>query len=177
MSLMIDLICSAGCLMFFGLLMCVPTLETLEIVDPMVLPKKELVQGFDYRYPTLNQKGYVFMALSPVVNAFLEKEAKPDREVLEIGTGFSNVPLRALEKNVGHFTANDMSQDHLEILTTRIKEFFGVKSQEKFEHLTLWRGKAPEDCPLCRRGVPVNEEFVRRRNHRRSPSMQERRGS
>jgi orotate phosphoribosyltransferase len=35
----------------------------------------------------------------------------------------------------------------------------------------------PEDCPLCRRGVPLNEEFVRRRNQRRSPSMQERRGS
>jgi orotate phosphoribosyltransferase len=36
---------------------------------------------------------------------------------------------------------------------------------------------SPEDCPLCRRGVPLNEEFVRRRNHRRAPSMQERRGS
>jgi hypothetical protein len=47
------------------------------------------------------------MALSPVANAFLEKEAKPGSEVLEIGTGFNNVPLRALEKNVGHFTAND----------------------------------------------------------------------
>jgi orotate phosphoribosyltransferase len=35
----------------------------------------------------------------------------------------------------------------------------------------------PEDCPLCRRGVPLNEEFVRRRNQRRSPSVQERRGS
>src|SRR5437773_2034555 len=34
-----------------------------------------------------------------------------------------------------------------------------------------------EECPLCRRGVPLNEEFVRRRNHRRAPSMQERRGS
>jgi len=33
-----------------------------------------------------------------------------------------------------------------------------------------------EDCPLCRRGVPLNEEFVRRRNHRRSPSLQDRRG-
>ena len=27
---------------------------------------------------------------------------------------------------------------------------------------------APEDCPLCRRNVPLNEEFVRRRNHRRN---------
>ena len=36
---------------------------------------------------------------------------------------------------------------------------------------------SPDDCPLCRRGVPLNEEFVRRRNHRRPSSMQERRGS
>jgi orotate phosphoribosyltransferase len=35
----------------------------------------------------------------------------------------------------------------------------------------------PEDCPLCRRGVPLNEEFVRRRSQRRPPSLQERRGS
>lgn len=32
---------------------------------------------------------------------------------------------------------------------------------------------APEDCPLCRRGVPLNEEFVRRRHHRRPTSVQE----
>jgi len=36
---------------------------------------------------------------------------------------------------------------------------------------------SPEDCPLCRRGVPLNEEFVRRRNQRRPPSVQEKRGS
>ncbi len=35
----------------------------------------------------------------------------------------------------------------------------------------------PEDCPLCRRGVPLNEEFVRRRSQRRPASLQERRGS
>jgi orotate phosphoribosyltransferase len=35
----------------------------------------------------------------------------------------------------------------------------------------------PEDCPLCRRGVPLNEEFVRRRTQRRTPSVQEKRGS
>ena len=26
----------------------------------------------------------------------------------------------------------------------------------------------PEECPLCRRGAPLNEEFVRRRNHRKN---------
>jgi orotate phosphoribosyltransferase len=32
---------------------------------------------------------------------------------------------------------------------------------------------APEDCPVCRQGVPLNEEFVRRRSHRRPSSVQE----
>jgi len=36
---------------------------------------------------------------------------------------------------------------------------------------------SPDDCPLCRRGVPLNEEFIRRRNQRKTPSIQERRGS
>ena len=35
----------------------------------------------------------------------------------------------------------------------------------------------PEDCPLCRRGVPLNEEFVRRRSQRRPAPAQERRTS
>jgi len=30
-----------------------------------------------------------------------------------------------------------------------------------------------EECPLCRRGVPLNEEFVHRRHHRRPSSVQE----
>ena len=34
-----------------------------------------------------------------------------------------------------------------------------------------------DDCPLCRRGVPLNEEFVRRRSQRRPASVQERRPS
>ncbi len=35
----------------------------------------------------------------------------------------------------------------------------------------------PQDCPLCRKGVPLNEEFVRRRHHRRPSSVQEPKGS
>ena len=35
----------------------------------------------------------------------------------------------------------------------------------------------PEDCPHCRKGVPLNEEFVRRRSHRRPSSVQESRPS
>lgn len=32
---------------------------------------------------------------------------------------------------------------------------------------------APSDCPLCKKGVPLNEEFVRRRHHRRASSVRE----
>jgi orotate phosphoribosyltransferase len=32
---------------------------------------------------------------------------------------------------------------------------------------------SPADCPLCRRGVPLNEEFARRSGQRRSSSVQE----
>jgi orotate phosphoribosyltransferase len=32
---------------------------------------------------------------------------------------------------------------------------------------------SPEDCPLCRKDIPLNEEFVRRRYHRRPSSVQE----
>jgi orotate phosphoribosyltransferase len=32
---------------------------------------------------------------------------------------------------------------------------------------------SPAECPLCRRNVPLNEEFVHRRAHRRPSSVQE----
>src|SRR5215510_335875 len=31
----------------------------------------------------------------------------------------------------------------------------------------------PDKCPFCKRGVPLNEEFVRRRHHRKPSSVQE----
>src|SRR3989441_7682152 len=31
----------------------------------------------------------------------------------------------------------------------------------------------PQECPLCRKGVPLNEEFVKRRHHRRPSTAQE----
>jgi orotate phosphoribosyltransferase len=34
----------------------------------------------------------------------------------------------------------------------------------------------PEACPLCKKGMPLNEEFVKRREHRRPSSTQEKGG-
>ena len=31
----------------------------------------------------------------------------------------------------------------------------------------------PEACPLCKKGMPLNEEFVKRREHRKPSSTQE----
>ncbi|MBI4562553.1 MAG: hypothetical protein HY724_10970, partial [Candidatus Rokubacteria bacterium] len=31
----------------------------------------------------------------------------------------------------------------------------------------------PEACPLCKKGIPLNEEFVRRRKRQRPPSVKE----
>jgi orotate phosphoribosyltransferase len=36
---------------------------------------------------------------------------------------------------------------------------------------------APSECPLCRKGVPLNEEFVRRRDHRRPSTVREQKPS
>jgi orotate phosphoribosyltransferase len=36
---------------------------------------------------------------------------------------------------------------------------------------------SPEECPLCRKGIPLNEEFVRRRTHRKASAVQEPRAS
>jgi orotate phosphoribosyltransferase len=35
----------------------------------------------------------------------------------------------------------------------------------------------PRECPLCKKGVPLNEEFVRRRHHRRPSTIKETRES
>ena len=32
----------------------------------------------------------------------------------------------------------------------------------------------PDSCPLCKKGVPLNQEFVKRREHRKPSSAQER---
>jgi orotate phosphoribosyltransferase len=32
---------------------------------------------------------------------------------------------------------------------------------------------APENCPLCKKGVPLNREFVKRKEHRKPSSAQE----
>ncbi|MCE3230727.1 MAG: polyketide synthase -related protein [Alphaproteobacteria bacterium] len=114
----------------------------LDIRD-VVIP--EIVEGD--KSPTTNGTGYVFFSISPVGEAFLQNEARPNKSVLEIGAGYSNLTIEALKNNVGSYTANDVSEEHLKILVVRIKEYFGQESDLKLKKLKLWQGKAPQELP------------------------------
>jgi SAM-dependent methyltransferase len=75
----------------------------------------------DSRIFTLNNRGYVFTHLSPIADKFLHEEASANKDLLEIGAGFSSVALNALKRGVNSYTANDMQIEHLEILVAKIK--------------------------------------------------------
>jgi ubiquinone/menaquinone biosynthesis C-methylase UbiE len=90
---------------------------------------------------TLNGTGYVFFSLSPLTKIFLRDECLPSKRVVDIGTGFSEVPIIALQKSVLEYVANDISKEHLDILLNKAK----LKvSSHSLNNLTLLPGKAPE---------------------------------
>lgn len=97
--------------------------------------------------PSMNGMGYIFFSISPIGEAFLQNEAKANKVVLEIGAGFSDLSVEALNKDIRSYTANDLSQAHLEILVARIHRRFGNSSSDKLKKLKLWHGKAPRDLP------------------------------
>lgn len=102
--------------------------------------------------PTLNGMGYTFFTLTPIGEMFITQEAHPYKTVLEIGSGYSNIAIEALRKNVGSFTANDLLEEHLHILITRIVKTFGVQASKRLKSLRLLCGKAPQDLPdVCMR--------------------------
>ena len=63
---------------------------------------------------------------------------------MEIGAGYSNIPLEALKAGVLKYTANDLSQEHLQILKHRVNTSIDKKV---LKNLSLHHGKAPEDLP------------------------------
>jgi orotate phosphoribosyltransferase len=46
------------------------------------------------------------------------------------------------------------------------KEIFSLVSRDFPTYL-------PEQCPMCKKGMPLNQEFVRRREHRKPSSVRE----
>jgi len=84
---------------------------------------------------TLNGTGYIFYNLSPLAKEFISNEAKPDRTVFEIGSGFSNIPLQCLKNGVGKYLASDLSSEHLSLLVRRIKDECGEEADGMIERL------------------------------------------
>ena len=97
--------------------------------------------------PTLNGTGYVFFDTSPIVEEFLATEVHPNKVLLELGAGYSNLTIKVLEKGVGSYTANDISEAHLKILVARLKEAFKDDLTQKLNSLKLLCGRAPQDLP------------------------------
>lgn len=95
----------------------------------------------DNKSHTLNGMGYVFFTLTPLTRSFLEKECAPGKRLLEIGTGFSSVPIDAIQKGVSEYFANDLSKDHLEILLRKAEKYLSPLS---LMNLKLLEGKTPE---------------------------------
>ena len=94
--------------------------------------------------PTLNGMGYVFYTISPMGEIFLKEEARPDRHVFEMGSGYGNIPLEALRKGSASYTAFDLSPEHLELLKQRILQTLGSDALERISFIT---GHAPQDLP------------------------------
>lgn len=90
---------------------------------------------------TLNGMGYVFFDLSPIQEKFLAQECEEQKRLLEIGCGFGDVPILALERGVKEFVANDLCEAHLKILKSRAEKRFKKQQQNK---IIFRQGKAPE---------------------------------
>lgn len=97
--------------------------------------------------PALNGMGYIFYHNTPIVEDFIKNEAHSNKTLIEIGAGFSNITIDALKNGVGSYTANDISEEHLKILVSRIKQALGDEAGEKIKNLRLLRAKAPNELP------------------------------
>jgi DNA-binding transcriptional MerR regulator/predicted SAM-dependent methyltransferase len=106
----------------------------------------ELLEG--NKSPALNGTGYVYYTISPVGEDFLrdiKDGPAAGKNVIDIGAGYSNVPIEALKLGVSKYIANDISEEYLYLLVQRAKE---VISEKALNNLMLIHGKAPHDLPL-----------------------------
>jgi len=78
---------------------------------------------------TVNDTGYVYYTFTPLTEKFFKEEALPQKDLLEIGSGFSNVTIEALKNRVGSYTANDISKEHLDILVSRVRQELGPDTE------------------------------------------------
>ncbi|MDP1835749.1 MAG: class I SAM-dependent methyltransferase [Chlamydiales bacterium] len=102
------------------------------------------------RIPTSNGFGYIFLTFSPLTADFIENEAHPGANLIEIGSGFGNVPIEALKRQVRSYEAIDICEQHLKFLQARTLEAREKDNSINPEKLHLMHAKAPQELAKCR---------------------------
>lgn len=91
--------------------------------------------------PTSNSTGYIFHIKTPIAEAFLENECHFGKQVIDIGAGFSNIPIEALKKGISEYVVNDISEEHLKIF---VKKAMMANTNSELSNLRLLHGKVPD---------------------------------
>lgn len=102
------------------------------------------------RFKTLNGFGFIFLTPSPMLIDFIDNEAHPGAVLIEVGAGFGNTPIEALKRNVDRYIANDISEEHLNILRARASQACPSNKNIDLKKLQLLGGKAPNVLPKSR---------------------------
>lgn len=120
----------------------IPALDLLNQVNEIEIPQTLSLD----RAATVNGYGYIFYKTSPLAERFIQ-DADFGKRFLEIGAGFSNVTGQCLKRNVLEYIANDISLDHLKILTHRLKKQFGSDAEQYLKNLLMLPANAPFELP------------------------------
>jgi len=107
-----------------------------EQLEDVTIPEKKSPISI----PTLNGTGYVFNIPTPMATIFLERECQKGKRVIDIGCGFSDIPIEAIKNGVSEYIANDISKDHLKILVKKAIDVFG---KSNLTNLKVLHGQVP----------------------------------
>jgi SAM-dependent methyltransferase len=117
----------------------IPALQLLKECAHMAIPEKLLLE----RYATLNEHGYIFYITSPIAQHFID-DSETHKRFLEIGSGFSQTTEKCLRKGIGEYTANDLSLEHLKILSALLQKAFANQTETHLNKLKLLPGRIPD---------------------------------
>uniref|UniRef100_A0A914V5V4 Methyltransferase domain-containing protein n=2 Tax=Plectus sambesii TaxID=2011161 RepID=A0A914V5V4_9BILA len=96
------------------------------------------------RIPTLNNKGSMITRECEQFTEFIKVATLPNSRVLEIGSAFGFVALKALSKGASDYTANDACEDHLRILAKSVMDTY----PDRHDNVHLLPGRFPEVATL-----------------------------
>ncbi len=94
----------------------------------------------DGRVQTLNKKGAASPGLDQATQSFLDNVK--GKKVLEVGTAYGQIILKALKNDVGSYTANDLDRRHL-LLAAKNIHSTAPQSENKVKFCA---GEFPKDC-------------------------------